>query len=199
MIKKIEVEVRGPLSRKEYQDLQKVLLVEGELLSEKKRMLIDYSVFIPKQGIRNRDLDIRLRITNDESEVVIKKGAWKASDSREEVVVKLQKGEFGNMVKAYAALGYKKGVIAKNEYKIYKYKDIEFKLVYVPEFEYFFEAEIGCQENEDTKNAREVIGQICNELNLKYYSDEEWFDFIERQNKAVNKVFDFDKDGIGKF
>ena len=42
MNKNIEIEIRGPLSKKEYSNLIKLLGSKGKKISEKNRVLIDY-------------------------------------------------------------------------------------------------------------------------------------------------------------
>ena len=199
MKKNIEIELRGPLTKKDYTRLKDFFERKGENKAIKKRILVDYTTCIEGEDIRNRNIDIRARITNDIPEMIIKIGKWKGCDVRKEISVLLQKGQFSNLVQAYAALGYKKGVLCVRNSVIYNYKNIEFALVEVPKHSYFFEAEILVSPAEETKTAQEKIKKICKDLNLKLFSDTDYFNYIELLNKEANKLFDIDKDGEDYF
>lgn len=73
MNKNIEIEIRGPLSKKEFKDLIRFFDAKGEKITEKNRILIDYSTFL-KGGVKDRQKDIRLRVTNGTPEIIVKIG-----------------------------------------------------------------------------------------------------------------------------
>ena len=70
----IEVEMRGPLSEDDHKRLGQFLKEKATLKKEFKRLLIDYSDFLPDSNIRNRHLDVRARVTDGEPEMIIKLG-----------------------------------------------------------------------------------------------------------------------------
>ena len=195
----IEVELRGPLTEEYYNQLNDFFNQKAEKKETKKRIIIDYTTCIDGEDTRNRSIDIRARITNEIPEIIIKIGKWKGSDVRKEISVLLQKGQFSNLVQAYAALGFKKGILCVRNSVIYNYKDIEFALVEVPGHSYFFEAEILASSEEEIKTAQNKIERACKELKLKLFSDADWFNYIESLNKETNKLFDIEKDGEDYF
>ncbi len=105
---------------------------DGVFKKDKRRLLIDYTSLLPNEKLEDRTLDIRARITNGEPEMIIKVGKWSGSDARKEISVQLKPGEFSNLVQAYAALGYRKGVLCERNSLVYDYQGIEFALVEVP-------------------------------------------------------------------
>ncbi len=195
MKKVFEVELRGPLQKSKYDWLKRFFDGKGLAARTKNRILIDYSTCIEGEDIRKRNLDIRARITNKIPEMIIKVGKWKGGDVRKEISVLLQEGQFSNLVQAYAALGYKKGILCVRNSLIYVYDDVEFALVEVPGHSYFFEAEIAVSSEEETAAAKDKVGRVCRELGLTLFSDEEWFSYIELLNREANKLFDIDRDG----
>ena len=194
MTKTIEVEMRGLVPAEEFERVKGFLENNAEFKGKKERILLDYSTFL-EGGVRERTLDIRARITNGQPEMIIKKGAWGGSDSREEISVMGKEGSFTNMVRLYAALGYKKAVLVERNSMVYQYGDTEISLVEAPGHSHFFELEQEVQSKDEIESARKALRQVSDEMGLKVFSDEEWFDYIELLNKEANGVFDFDVDG----
>ncbi len=186
--------MRGLVPESELERIKEFLENNAEFKGKKERILLDYSTFL-EGGVRERTLDIRARITNGVPEMIIKKGSWGGSDSREEISVIGQEGSFTNMVRLYAALGYKKAVLVERNSLVYRYGDTEIALVEVPGHSHFFEVEKEVQDKDDIGKAQEEIKQVCAELGLSVFSDDEWFDYVELLNKEANGVFDFDTDG----
>ncbi len=50
----IEVEVRGPLSQPQYDQLLSYLKVHGELVAQKERIFVDFTALIPGQSLPDR-------------------------------------------------------------------------------------------------------------------------------------------------
>jgi adenylate cyclase class IV len=189
--KNIEVELRGPLSLAKFHSVKKFLAREGKLVAKKNRVLIDYSTFIKGQGIKNRNKDIRLRVTNRIPEIIVKLGGWGGSEKREELSVITKPGTFDLLVKIFAALGYGRGVLAVRKTFAYMYEGIEFALVEVPGHSYYFEAEIMVSLLRDGKRAREKMEKVCKKLGLSIYTANQFFAYIKELNDGVNEVFDF--------
>lgn len=183
--KDIEVEIRGPLTKDEFDKLNSFLLQDGVFREKKERILIDYS-----SGVENRTKDIRIRETNGVPEIVLKLGSWGGTESREEISIKTELGKFESLVKVFGELGYEKGVLCVRNSMVYDYKGIEFALVEVPNHSFFFEAEI-VSTPEGTEEAEKNIKQICDELNLKVFSKDDFFEYINTLNKEANIDFDY--------
>lgn len=189
-MKEIEVEVRGRLSHKEYVALKLFLGEHGEHIESKKRILLDYSTFLEGEGIKERQRDIRLRVTNGVPEIITKLGAWGGSESRRELSVKAEPGSFDTLVETYAALGYQKAMLCVRCTEAYMYKGVEFAVVEVPGHSYFFEAEQVVVAGEEEK-AHAHLSDVCSELGLATFDDQAFFDYIEELNKEANEVFEF--------
>ena len=188
-MKNIEVEYSGPLEREQAKDLIDFFDKNGEKVTTKHRVLIDYSTFLG-DGLKNRKKDIRLRITNGVPEIIVKLGDWNSTNSRKELSVLTEDGSFDRLVQIYAALGYKKGMLCERTTEVYNYDGIEFAVVEVPGHSFHFEAEIMSDED-SVEEARKHIVEVCEKLGLKIFSDEEYIKYIEILNKEANEVFDF--------
>lgn len=189
MSKDIEVEVSGPLKKEQNEKLISFFEQNGEKHAAKHRVLIDYSTFLG-EGLKNRDKDIRLRITNGKPEIIVKLGLWNSNNHRKELSVFTEPGSFDRLVQIYAALGYKKGMLCERYTRVYVYKDIEFALVEVPGHSFHFEAEIMSDEK-DVESSKKHIEEVCRELGLTIFTDQEYLDYIETLNKEANEVFDY--------
>ncbi|KKR18315.1 MAG: Adenylate cyclase [candidate division CPR2 bacterium GW2011_GWC1_41_48] len=193
MKKDIEVEIRGPIEKEKIDQLEDLFKKEGHFKKTKERILIDYSTFLPEEGIENRQKDIRLRVTNGIPEVIVKLGGWGGSENRKEISVPTNKGEFDKLVQIFGAIGLKKGVLCIRKSQIYDYKEIEFALVEVPGHSYFYEAEKILNSDEDSDKAKKEIKTVCKELDLKIFTDKDYFSYIEKLNDEANEIFDFDE------
>ncbi len=190
MNKNIEIEVRGPLSKEKFESLVKFFETKGKKITEKNRVLIDYSTFLEGR-IENRQKDIRLRATNGIPEIIVKIGNWGGVEQRKELSVSAKPGEFDTLVQIFAALGFYKGVLGIRKSKVYKYKGIEFALVEVPRHSYYYEAEKMANEKEDTDKIIQEIKNICRNLDLEVFDKKQFFKYIDKLNKEVNEVFDY--------
>lgn len=191
MTKDIEVEVRGILTKDQYNKTLKFFKKKGHFKKNKNRLLIDYSNFIASEGIRNRKKDIRVRVTNGIPEIIIKIGSWGGSESRRELSFKGKEGEFATLVEIFDQLGFSKGMMAKRDTVAYEYKGIEFALVDTPAHNYFFEAEKMAHNRDDFAKVENEIREVCKELGLKIVDKEGFFKFIDKLNKEDNEIFEF--------
>jgi len=190
MDKKIEVEIRGPLSKEKFENLISFFESKGKKITDKNRILIDYSTFL-EGGIKNRQKDIRLRITNGIPEIIVKIGKWGGTEHRKELSVFTKPGEFDTLVEIFAALGFNKGALCVRKSKVYEYKGIEFALVEVPGHSYYYEAEKMADEKEDANNIISEIKNVCKYLGLEVFDKKQFFDYVELLNKEANEIFDY--------
>ncbi len=183
--KDIEVEIRGLLTKDEMDRLSAFLSNNGTFKGKKERVLIDYS-----SGMENRTKDIRIRETNGVPEIILKLGSWGGTESREEVSIKTESGKFESLVKVFGELGHERGVLCVRNSMVYDYKGIEFALVEVPNHSFFFEAEI-VSSPEGAPEAEKSIKQVCDELNLKVFSKDDFFEYVNTLNREANINFDY--------
>ena len=190
MKKDIEVELRGRLTHDDRDQLIEIFKHDGKYVTTKERIMIDYSTFLEGEGIRDRQKDIRLRMTNGVPEIMIKLGPWGGVDQRKELSVTTEPGTFNTLVEIFAALGFLKGMMCQRNSVVYEYKGIEFSMVEVPHHSWYFEADKMVHER-DILQATEEVTRVCNELGLEVFSKEDFFAYIETLNKEANTVFDF--------
>ncbi len=190
MEQNIEIEVRGSLSSEQHEKLTAFFKENAKEKEIKRRIFIDYSTFLADGGIRGRNKDIRVRVTNGNPEIVVKIGAWGGSDNRKELIFKGENGKFNTLVEILKELGLTKGVLGKRIITAYDYKGIEFALHEIPGHSYFFEAEKMATKAEDSVKVTEEINTICAELGLSPFTQEEFFLYIEKLNKEANTIFD---------
>lgn len=190
MNKNIEIEMRGPLTKKKFDDLANLFEAQAKKIAEKERILIDYSVFL-EGGIKDRKKDIRLRVTNGNPEIIIKIGEWGGVDQRREISVFTKNSDFDTLVEIFGELGFVRGMLCVRKSKVYKYKDIEFSLVEVPGHSYYYEAEKMVYSNEDHAKITKEIQGVCNKLGLTVFSQKQFFSYINELNKEANELFDY--------
>lgn len=221
----IEVELRGPVegpvdlkgnSRKR---VDQILEEEKAiLLGEENRFLIDYSTKDRNRKDRNRDegfeerelvegfedreLDVRIRSTNRQAQIVVKRGPM-ALEAREEAAVDLKPGQLGTGLRLLALLGYRKGVACERRIVRYECKRIEFAiqdaLIYdnpAEKHSSFFEAEIKATEKEKDSAVEELRAWLAKH-GLSTYSGEEWNSYVKELNRVVNGQFVFGESDVG--
>ncbi|MBI4836305.1 MAG: hypothetical protein HY817_03515 [Candidatus Abawacabacteria bacterium] len=196
---KVEIEVRGPLTKEKFQKLNNFFHTNAIFKGKSRRLSVCYTILRSEDKDMASDLDIRARITDGEPELVIKVGKWRGSDIRKEVAVQIKRGEFSNLIAVCATLGYTEAIVSESITSKYEYKGVEFSLVDKAGHSYFFEAEILADEGGDKETVQKSIQNLCQELNLSLFSDEQFFDYIKLLNKEANIHFDWHQDGENFF
>jgi len=90
----IEVEIRGRLDEEGYEGLKRKLAEKGEFLGHMERemhLMRGYPGY--EHSFTGRETDIRLRNTNGECEIMVKRKAGEHNVGREEISLKLQDGD----------------------------------------------------------------------------------------------------------
>lgn len=191
MAKQIEVEVRGLLTKDQEIALRSLLETKGSFKEKKERILIDYSLFLPDGGIRNRNKDIRLRATNSKPEIIVKVGQWGDNETRHEISVPTAPGSFDALVQIFGYIGLTKGALFVRNSEVYDYQGIEFSIVEVPGHSKYFEAEKLVTDTTDPQKTHQEIKEFCQELGLTPFDKESFIQYLEILNKEANEVFDF--------
>ncbi len=197
--KNIEVELRGPLSEEGYDGLLELLKTKGRLVKNQHRLLLDYSTFF--EGIAERTLDVRVRVTDGKTEIVVKKGRFGGS-SREEASIFPEDNNIEKTLKLMSLLGYNKAVACDRRIQRYIIDDIEIAVQDVIDFNKpgaihsrFFEAEIMADEaGKDFAVVR--IREFLSLHGLKEFSETEWNEYVATMNTEANGVFDYEHDPI---
>ncbi|MBI3337102.1 MAG: hypothetical protein HY005_00560 [Candidatus Staskawiczbacteria bacterium] len=190
---KIEVEHRGSLTKEQFIALNKFFNKNGKFLEEKNRFSIIYSSRGKETFKLGRSkIDLKLRITNKKTELVLKYGKWSGNDARKEFSFPIDSKKFEEMIEFLFILGFYYGVLQVTKSYLYKYKGIEIVLVEVPKFGYYFEAEI-VTDLDSIKSADKKIMLICKELNLNVFNDKGLRKLLEDLNNRPGFRFNFKK------
>lgn len=180
----IEIEFRGPLTKAGFQKLLGFLKRKGRFVKKTKRKTF---VFFTD----DKTLDLKVRTTDGESEIVVKKGFWGAR-KREEIVLPIETKLVGVAQELLAALGYEEGVIALRETEVFVYKDVELSLVKCPKNYYFYEAEfVG---GKSIKGPEAQVERILKFLELEIWSEKEVYDFLMFCNQNIDEHFNLGRE-----
>lgn len=191
MLAEIEVELRGRLTTNQYEKLLTFFQEQGTFKEHKHRLLLDYSTFLPGEGVAERKQDIRLRITNGVPEIITKIGGWGGDEHRREISIKTEPGSFDRLVETYGVLGYTKAIVAERFTEVFGYQGYEFALVTVPKHSYYFEIETMAHGTDDIARVKEEMRTLCSELDLALFDDQGFYDYIEELNQESNDIFNF--------
>ncbi len=184
----IEVEIRGRLNDKQFDELTALLEKEGELVEFQDREMIllrGYPGY--SEDPTARDVDVRLRNTNGSCEIMVKHKSGEHNVARKEMSLPLGCSDLESAKEAVAALGYRDGIWMHRKKKVFRYSGIEWSVVDVPEGMRYFEAE---QETGDPAQAKDVELHLIEEaqkLGLSAMGPQEMRDFIYELDAKVNK------------
>lgn len=178
----IEVEHRGLLSAKKFNELKKFFNANGKFIGTKKRFsMINNTSDKTVREVKDDPIDLKLRITNKKPELAIKYGKWSGKDARKEFNFFLEEDKYDDMLEFLQIMGFNKFVIMVNTKYDYGYRGIEFSLVEVPEWGYYFEAEISTKQGME-KEAEKKIDREIAALGLKVLNEEEFYDLLDDLN-----------------
>jgi adenylate cyclase class IV len=133
-----------------------------------------------------------LRITNKEVELVLKYGKWSGNDARKEFLIPIDSNKFEEMIELLLILGFYYGVLQATKTHLYLYKGIEFALVKVPGWGYYFEAEIVTNSN-GIKKADKKIDEECKKLDISVLNDRDFCKLLKDLNNRPGFRFNFKK------
>lgn len=191
---KVEVEHRGYLTEEKFNELNKFFKKNGKYLGKQDRFSIIYSPSRGKETFKlNRSpIDLKVRITNKKTELVLKYGKWSGNDARREFLFPIDSKKFDEIIEFLFILGFYYGVLQATKTYIYKYKGIEVALVKVPGWGYYFEAEV-VADVDLVANANKKITSVCQELNSNVLNDKDFCRLLDDLNNRPGFRFNFKK------
>jgi len=195
----IEIEVRGPIEKKDFNRLKKFFDKNAKFINEKDRLsLLYFRNEIPKDinDLKDDKVDLRLRITNKKAEIMLKYGSWAGSDIRKEISIPIDSSNIEHAIEFLKILDWYLGVIYTTKTYVYKYKEIEFSLVNINNFRYTCEAEILAKESDDVEKLKTKIISVFKELNLREYRKGEFEELCNEMNNKKSLRFNFKKDDV---
>jgi len=192
---KIEVEHRGLLTERKFKELSLFLKEKGDFLGKKERFSIIYSQNSEDQSNKlcESPIDLKLRVTNKKAELVLKYGKWSGNDARKEFIFPIEIKKFGEMIEFLEILGNYHGVFQATKTYFYRYKKIDFSLVEVPNWGYYFEAEI-VTDKKSIKKANEKIKKECEKIKIEVLDHKGFCILLEDLNSRPGHRFNFKKE-----
>lgn len=189
----IEVEHRGSLTEKQFKELNQFLKKNGKFIGKKDR----FSVIYNPRGKERFDvvrspIDLKVRITNKKSELVLKYGKWSGNDARKEFLFPIDSKKFEEMTEFLKVLGYYHGVLQATQTNLYRYKGTEIALVKTLGWGYYFEVEI-TTDSDSVKQSNDTVSEICKELGIKVLNDKDFLKLLESLNARPGFRFNFKK------
>ena len=190
-MKNIEVEVRGKI-----QDFDKTLeefKQKAKFIEEKDRFSLIYfraDSPLDMETVKTEKVDLKLRITNKKPEIVLKYGFVRSTESRKEILIPISLDKFEEAVELFKFLDWYKGAIMATKTFVFNYKGIEIALV-KNHIQNYFEAEKLISNKKDAEKELENIKKICSEEGLIVFTDDEFFDMMDKMNNAEGGIFDF--------
>lgn len=109
--------------------------------------------------------DLRIRRTDNEALIVLKKG-WMHDDDREEIEVKVDRKDFLQLDKIFKALGYKYDTKWYRKRKEYKYKNFSITIDYNAGYGWVTEIERTVRAGGEEKAKKEIL-DIAKEIGIK--------------------------------
>jgi adenylate cyclase class IV len=189
----IEVEHRGVLSKEKFKELSALLKERGKFVKEKDRFSV---IYFPRGKERLKvsksPLDLRVRITNKKSELILKYGRTSGNDARKGFSFPVDSGKFEATTEFLKILGFYYGILQATKTYVYMYKDIEFALVDVPGWGYYFEAE-KLTDVKSIENANKKIELACKEFDLDILNDKDFYNLLEDLGNRPGFRFNFKK------
>lgn len=192
----IEVEIRGKLTEEEFLDLKERIAEKGSFVEHHERemiLLYDYPGYDIDPIARNTD--IRLRKTNGQVEIMLKRKASDHNVGREEVSLPLGNdsilGSWEKGKQILKGLGFGNGLWMARTKDIYRIGDTEWSLVEAPDKHFYYEAEREVEPGSDLAAIHAELEKEAQELGLSVLAPEEMREFIYMLDKAVNKEIEW--------
>lgn len=181
-MKNIEIELRAKIAKKDFSKILAKLKKQGTLASKTKRLSVMFF-----GSISNNDYDIRVRITNGQCEVVVKKGAFHSHD-RKEVSQEIKKEQFMGQVKIFNQFFSNIKVGERETFNFDFPGEILVSLVGAGDI-FYLELE-KMSSKKDAKKNTEILRSLANQLDLKLISSsEEYVKLCNNLTKTVDWRF----------
>ena len=178
-----EIEIRGKLDRKKFEEVMILMETQGKLKDHYKRLSVDISSGfneIDRSWKNLTGIDLRIKKSGNKEKISAKMGNFDDKE-REELDIKLEEGQILNVIKMFNKLGFDKGMIYQWESFEFDYKNFEVKLSKYTDDYFTFEIE-----SETGKNDPNDLAQ---KLGLIPYSSEEYRKTIVSENQNIHQLF----------
>lgn len=189
----IEVEIRGQLNEKSYTTLRDILMQFGVHIEDQKReMILLYGYPGFDVDPLKRKVDIRLRNTNGNCEVMIKHTESEFNIARKEVSIPSGDNDWQKMINMVKAFGITKGLWMRREKEVFMFNNIEWSLAKAISRDgaktfYYYEAENPTSDRLHVEEIKKNLEQEVKRLNLPIMSPKEYKAMVEMFGREVNE------------
>jgi hypothetical protein len=182
----IEVDIKGPIAKKDYDRLKKFFATAGLGSRCEHRVAVAYL----DRGYNDRA--VRIEQKDGAPRIVIETGRTR---ERKELPVALGEGCFSDGIALLAELGYKKGTVSAQEVCRASYGGALFSLVDPSEDIFYYEAVIVTQDPTEAKEAKQKLDKLAKQLKLPVWTPLDMHAFLAKLKKSTETMYDFDTDG----
>ncbi len=183
----VEIEIRGRLDKNKFEEMMVFMQKNAKLKDHYKRLSVDISLGFDENSRSWKNLsgvDLRIKKSGDKEKISAKIGKF-TDKEREELDIKLENGQILSVIKMFVKLGFDKGMIYQWESWEFDYQNFEVKLSKYNDSYFTFEIE----SESDTDNPDE----LAKKLSLIPYSDEEYKEAIDWENKNIHQLFSVER------
>lgn len=186
----IELELRAEIPFHELEKIKKHIEGFGKLASKTKRLSVMYF-----GKIEDNPVDIRVRITDGKSEVVIKSGAY-VSNNRLEISQPIETRQFLGMVKLFSLFGFSTMISERETYNYLLPDNVIVSLVLADRIAYVEFELISSKENFNQN--KEKLTSLVNQFDLQIMTTDEEFEQHCKRLDAVDWTFKNQKEDYDK-
>lgn len=182
-----EIEIRGRIKKEKFEEVMILLESEGKLKDHYRRLSVDISPGFNEEDRSWKNLsgvDLRIKKSGNKEKISAKMGNFN-DKSREEIDIKLEKGQILDVIKMFTKLGFDKGMIYQWESWEFDYQNLEVKLSKYNDEYFTFEIESD-DEGIDPND-------LADKLELVPYSDGEYKEVIVWENRNIHQLFSLEK------
>lgn len=182
MSKNIELEFRSIIKKENFDSIFKKIKAHGKLVSTTERLSVMFF------GTCEKDLfDIKVRITDKKSEVVIKKGDYH-SHNRTEYAQNIPNDRFIDMVKIFSQFGFYTKVCERITYNFQFLNHILVSIVKA-DMHFYLEIEKMSDKKNEKKDKKELV-EISKNLDIELIKTKKaYYDYCNMLTKTVDWEF----------
>lgn len=159
-----EVEIRGPLTEREYQRLLRFLRKKAQLLKEGEQTVIFFEM---------RRHAMNLKKDHKAERIVLKLGEWQKGN-REEIEVSLRKGQFDNALKLLKGLGFTRGYRIPAFRQDFLYQGVQVSLKTKAVIGTHYEMETLAVSQLEAEEKKRHLLAVARSLKIKVWSEAEY-------------------------
>lgn len=197
-----EVESRAILSKEQYELLLNTLQNCAKFTEQKRRLSLCFTRIetLDARELLNETIDLRVRITNNSAEIVLKQGSWSVRDQRREITVQFEKKDFWSAVELLCNLGWTTGFIAETQSAVFTLNDLEFAVVKTCDNLYYVEAEkvVRTKDSSIIQSVQAEIEEAFAKLHIRTATENEYHELLNTMNRKHGR-FNFEKQSIEEF